>query len=47
MCAMKTAAELIVGFAAALPPDKTPKVDHVFPLADKNLAWLERGDADH
>ena len=43
--AMKCATRLIVGFAAALPPDKTPKVEHVFPLADRILAWLEGSDA--
>jgi hypothetical protein len=42
--AMKCSVELIVGFAAALPPDKTPKVDHVFPLADRILHWLAQSD---
>jgi hypothetical protein len=37
--AMKTAAQLVGAFSQC---HEEVKVDHVFPLADKILAWLER-----
>jgi hypothetical protein len=38
--AIKTAAQLVGAFAQT---HEEVKVDHVFPLADKILAWLEKG----
>jgi hypothetical protein len=38
--AIKTAAQLVGAFAQTR---EEVKVDHVFPLADKILAWLEKG----
>ena len=40
MAAMKTAAQLVGQFAQT---HEEVKVEHVFPLADKVLAWLEKG----
>ena len=40
--AIKTAAQLVGTFAQT---HEEVKVDHVFPLADRILAWLEKGDA--
>ena len=42
MAAMKTAAQLVGAFAQT---HEEVKVEHVFPLADKILAWLEKGGA--
>jgi hypothetical protein len=39
--AIKTAAQLVGAFAQT---HEEVKVDHVFPLADKILAWLEKGN---
>jgi hypothetical protein len=39
---MKAAAQLVGAFAQT---HEEVKVEHVFPLADKILAWLERGAA--
>jgi hypothetical protein len=38
--AIKTAAQLVGAFAQT---HAEVKVDHVFPLADRLLAWLEKG----
>jgi hypothetical protein len=40
--AIKTAAQLVGAFAQT---HEDVKVEHVFPLADKILTWLERSDA--
>ena len=40
MAAMKTAAQLLGAFAQCREEVRT---EHVFPLADKILAWLEQG----
>jgi hypothetical protein len=42
MAAMKTAAQLVAAFAQT---HEEVKVEHMFPLADKILAWLEKGSA--
>lgn len=39
--AIKTAAQLVGAFAQT---HEEVKVDHVFPLADRILAWIEKGD---
>jgi hypothetical protein len=41
--AIKTAAQLVGAFAQT---HEDVRVDHVFPLADKILAWLERNGGD-
>jgi hypothetical protein len=41
--AIKTAAQLVSAFAQT---HEEVKVEYVFPLADRILAWLERGNAD-
>jgi hypothetical protein len=38
--AIKTAAQLVAAFAQT---HEEVKVEHVFPLADRILAWLEKG----
>jgi hypothetical protein len=39
--AIKTAAQLVAAFAQT---HEEVKVEHVFPLADRILAWLEKGN---